>query len=739
MLALAVLVATAAPIASPVGAPAGAGVAAPAAPPVNLCPRGDAPGGGLAELKHARRLRTVDVTDGHALVTFEDVLENNSDRAATLELGLGAGGVVRAAFIEEPGLAPRAAALDDAERASALFQEYTRALGYGVPPEEAADSAARAAILVAHAQHDDPAVSVVMPCSVRRVVVRVEMLLPSVPMDGAWLFRVPGAPGEGVIDDLVVDSADPVRVLVEGVPLAPGTQQSAPTIGDGDEDGMLTLTVKPLTGARLRARGFALSVSPTAAALADDGAVEPVDVEPGAVEPVAPVVVARAELDLPRPLADAPAGLRLVFVVDASVSMGGGGVAKALQIVNAILDEAPPDARFALVSAGRRPRVLVAAWRARDDRQLPAITVENGSDVLAALAKARAIAADVGDDELARVITLSDMQLRFVDDDARVAHSFTSRASDAPLTHVVVLPDDADIETPLLWARAFRDDDARAAGPESSGGIWVDAGWEDESALFAHLIRPTRVDRPHVTLGGENVLLDPDGTQRTAVISGSPVDDAETGQGADGLPLFLREGSGLRVEVALPPTSTSRDLRVGGLLWATPLNERVRRDQSLLGLVAVNAIGANLDDELVRTIARQTHVVSRVTSLVDVPAFRPATDDLMGLGVSGVGCSCCCGGSRCGLGRSTCGVGGDLREQETLERLLREDARACLVSHAALAIEVGDLEILDVRESEGGACVVERFWQHRLDLIAREPGAFHGHKEIRVRVDVHDG
>ena len=45
-----------------------------------------------------------------------------------------------------------------------------------------------------------------------------------------------------------------------------------------------------------------------------------------------------AAVDLPRPLVDAPDELRVVFVVDTSVSAGDTGVARALQLVDAVLD-----------------------------------------------------------------------------------------------------------------------------------------------------------------------------------------------------------------------------------------------------------------------------------------------------------------------------------------------------------------------------------------------------------------
>lgn len=769
-----------------------AAVTGPAADPPTppMCPHGDGPGE-LGALVHTSRLRALDVVDGHGVLTFEDVVENRSPGPASIELSLGRGGVVRAASIEEPGFAPRPARLDDVDAARAQFDGYLNALRVGVPPEEAVSAAERAAILVVDGTHGDrdeaPVVNVVMPCSIRWVTVRVEMLVPSIPIDGMWQFALPGDPGVGVSNAVLVDSAQPIRAFFAGAPLAAGETRDVPTVadrdGDGvadedsdgltaagndvglddglDDSGMLALTVRPMSGPKLRTRGYALRIDPTAPPPPRAPARGEEDARVLSA-PVTPIVIARAELDLPRPLSSAPAGLRIVFVVDNSVSVRDAGVTKALQILDGILDQAPPDARFAVVTAGRKARVVVAPWQARDDRALPSIALENGSDVLGALAKARAIASDLdsesesdghGAREVARIIAISDMQLRFVDDDTHVANGFGGTG--APLTHVVTVAD-GDIEQSFQWARSFADDDPRAAGPESTGGVWIDAGAEDEATLFPHLIAPTRIDRPRVVLGGldlfaETIVTDENGAEQLAHVQviRSPRDEEEEGahhrrDDMPQLPERLHAGSGLRVDVQVleqhpafarfAKARGARELRIDGQLWATPFDEVVRRDESLLGLAATSDLSRFLDDDLVRTIARRAQTVSRVTALVEVPPFRPASVDVGGYGMSGFGCSCCggcCGdfgfGRGCGLG-----LGADLKERETLEALLRDDARACLVPRASLAVEFGDEEILSVTERDGGTCVAERFWQHRLDQTPRVGGAFHSHQAMTI-------
>ena len=109
-------------------------------PPAPICPNGDAPGA-LGELVHTSRLRSLDVVDGHGVLTFEDVVENRSAGPASIYLSLGNGGVVRAASIEEPGFAARPARLDDAAAAQAEFDAYKNALHSGVPAEAAVSAA----------------------------------------------------------------------------------------------------------------------------------------------------------------------------------------------------------------------------------------------------------------------------------------------------------------------------------------------------------------------------------------------------------------------------------------------------------------------------------------------------------------------------------------------------------------------------------------------------------------------
>ena len=727
-----------------------------------VCPAGDSPaafGGQNGDLAGA--LDVVDADSRAHLVMHEGygvlVLETHLTSSAH---GPAAGSyfvplperqaVVVGATVAEAGQPPRAITLDDVGTASDRFEEYRRALELGVAPEQARSGFHGAAVLVSSGggagSGSGVDVAVIAPCSVREVTVRITMKIASTAVDGGWQLEVPA---HSVLD---VGGAFPMRVAVAGV----AAMRGAPVRSVAPDDTAFdVVTVRPLTGLQLRTRGYVNVVTPLALAVpvdpdaesvppAPDGAPLPTD-----AAPVLPVVVARAELDLPKPLAEAPAGLRFVFVVDASVSVGAQVLAKEWQLVDEILDAAPPDAKYAVITCARRPKVVVPAWAARAHRAAvtpPMLEVSNGSDLPAALKLAHGIAADVGNDEVPRVIVLSDMQMKVAVDEAALARAFSmsssssSSAETAPLTHAIVMAEDANVELPLAWTRSFGDDDPRAAGVEHTGGIWIEtgAGGDDESALAPHLIKPTRLDRPRVTLAGVDVLSEPYASDIMA--TSRSVSDAEVDryQASGGLPDLLLEGSGFRVEAALSAASFAaahvRDLRVEGLLWATPLHERVKPDDALFELAAVDTVGAALDDALVRSIATRTTAVSRVTSLVEVPAWRPEQPEPSGYGTSCCGCGCCCGcggGSSCHMGVGQATASHDLHELEILGRFLADDARACMIPRATLAVEVGDLEILDV--TGDNACVVERFWTHRLDRVAdRDPAAFHAERTFAV-------
>jgi hypothetical protein len=709
-----------------------------------VCPIGDAPAE-LDTFVAGAQQEVLDVDDGTGEITLTRAFTSDASgpSAASWDVDLGGARAVVVAASVSSGAGTRELAIGDATDAANRFDAWKDALERGVDAGEVRAGPHEPGVMVAHTSSGVD-VEIAAPCSVRYLVVTLHIAIASVPVDGAWRFDVPR-----LAEKLIVKSTKPLALRVDGR-AAHRDQAEAIATNDANASALAPIIAKPITApsTKLRARGFALKIEPVAAPKTDDD-----DVAPASPDESAPIVVARAELDVPKPLSVAPAGLRFVFVVDASVSVAEAALAKELQLVDEILAAAPPDAKFALVSASRKPRVVVPAWSSAADVAASslAIDVENGSEIPAALKLAQGIASDVDlEKEVPRIIVVSDMKLKDGIDDAKLARAFRSPI----LTHVVVAGEGMTVEDPISWQRSFANEDARAHGPESTGGIWVEA-WsgessigDDEPSLATHLVHPTRIDHPSITIGDTDVL----DTALAKHLDASPADDPDrTAFASDaGLPVVLVEGSGIRAEAALAitPALTKLASRTGvmpsptlrGFLWSTPLSQRAQRDESLLGLLAVDDVADSLSDDSVRAIANKSGAPSRVTSLLAIPSWRPPHPENLVTECSGCGCGCCgcCCGCR-GVGCHGFGVGaakGDLHEREFLAQLLAEDARACLTSHAKLAIEVADREILDVRVINGGACVVERTWQRRLDKLADQASlasaAFRAHNTFIV-------
>ncbi len=459
--------------------------------------------------------------------------------------------------------------------------------------------------------------------------------------------------------------------------------------------------------------------------------------------------------------------LRVVFVVDASVSAGEVGVARALQLVQAVLDELPPDAGWALVTATRRATLVVPPWRPTDMRHLPAIPVENGSDLVAAVDVARRLAADALPGR-GRVIVLSDLQQRRADD-GRLASAIgavdrTGAASgDKPLVHVVSLPPDmsdgegADFVRRQTLAPDAHKGDALVDSVERTGGIVVVVdtdGAGDVRTLARHLVRPARVDWPALVVDGRVVP----GGAAAAVAAGSdeapafavdaaswrstaqrprPRDDdlAADAAGVDA-PDFVVEGGGLRASWHL--RGAPRRVALRGWLWGTPVEWPLHGEGGwrVLSLSrAVHDLDDVLDDEVVRAAATRGGFVARTSSLLAVPTWRPPVPDGMGGGWSS---TCTCHAPSRGVGfasrGSATGTGPrTLVEQQVLERLARGVAARCAAAVDA-DVEVGDLEVLDVTGRAGGRCAREGLWGLRLDRARTGDASFQAQRVLTVRV-----
>jgi hypothetical protein len=643
--------------------------------------------------------------------------------------------VVVDAWLKGPAGWKRAAFADAAD-AEERFDAFAETLHRGSWPEDEPEGPLRPgdkkpwelrpepALLVSR-ESDGVSVRVAAPASVSRVKVRLILKVASEPVGGAWAFDLPRLEGEL-----------PARVRVVG---APGFRWASQW-GDG-RPGSRVLLDEPKRlllysdeGPLLRGR-FGHWQLPE------------VKAPTGEEDPESEAIVARAELDLPAQLTENPDPVAFVFVVDHSVSAGPDALAGAAALMARVLERAPPESRYALVSFARLPKVLVPAWTDAASREpLEAygdhMKRANGSSVLAALELAQGMAADTPPELTPRIVLISDAAYA----DAVTDPLLTARLAAGPLTHVVATRGSAGLGA---WSRTFPEDDILAAGPEATGGVWVDA---DVGAvgdgLPLYLVRPTRLDRPAVlAFGGRDdgsrggVALGRESDDVLQVLSfGSAIAGAAPRDLEEGyMPAWLAEGEGVRLDALLHGWATDggpADAVATGYLWAERVEIPLHDDERTRGLgtalAATNELSDELSDAALRVVAERAHAVSRVTSLLQLPDWRPPPAQMGGLGLCGCGCCGGCGGSSYSTScKAGLGVRHDWQtEVRLLEEVLRRSRERCGAlptggpraddAREWLAVELGDHEILDVeragaRDSEVTDCYREVLWALRLD------------------------
>jgi len=708
------------------------------------CPRGDAPAF-VGEFVVERVQTHVDVVGGAAAVRTEITFRNTGDGpargAVTLATALDDDAppplIVQRAFLMGGGRA----ALDASEAASERFEAFVDVLENGVDPADARDGA-RAALLVQETHGGDITVEVAAACSSRVITAVVAGAVLAEPVDGGERYVVPSVGPR----DVLVTSTTRGQLWVDGQRPGKGGRVARTVAGHRDDDATDEdfdgVTTRPFVvqvsdiDAGLRFTGQLIDVDPVMAKTktdseADDGSAPSPLGEAG-------FGLLGASLALPRPLSTVPPSLQLVFVVDASVSAGDDGVARALRLMQAVLDAAPADAGWALIAMQREPRLVVPPWQPRDHRFVPRIDVGNGTDVSAALALARRIGSD-SDPGAGRIIVLSDLAQKSGDDDA-LARALVGDAATTPIVHLVELPEDVGPDEALDHTRVLPGETALATAVTSTRGIHVALGPADRDRdhdLALHLLRPTRLDDLRLFVDGRDVSALLEGDSGGDPIDGATllvrpfVADVDAPRRQDTLPVFLIEGDGLRLAARLPAGTRRAELRA--LAWADEIRLPLTPLPPKMAPAAI-ATATNLDlrdlfagaPDALDVVARRFGFVSAVTSLVSVPTFRPARPE--GLGMRGSGsCGCgCCGGIG-GVGRATAcgwGTGKVLKAQEILDQLARDIARVCRADVDA-TLEVADLEILDVHaRGAGRRCVAARLWRARLDALTPGDGSF---------------
>jgi subtilisin-like proprotein convertase family protein len=411
----------------------------------------------------------------------------------------------------------------------------------------------------------------------------------------------------------------------------------------------------------------------------------------------------RLEIDTAPQLTPLPRRAQVVFVIDASFSVGAEHLAAQLDVIRAYLSHVP-DAEVEVIAVRRRASRLFGAFvpagaaieRLADPR---AVALGNGSAIDDGARLAAAALADRSGPRRV-VITTDELWRGALTPDRALAALAT--LSPATVVHLVVPTIDRDDRVTMTPAA-----DARfAALATAHHGIHVEIHGVPATTAKAlapvvlELVRPTRIDRLAVT----GVATD------TTV---------------------LREGDGLRVFIG---GATAPDqLAISGLLWSDPIRRQLAPTAEFSRQTAAFVFGADehhgLSSDEMMTVALLGRAVSPVTSYVAAePGTRPSTIGLPELGAIGHG-SGSGGGFGFGAGRGRLARRPDLRDlidTAACEQRL-EPAAGWRI---ALDVETTRDEIVDVIASSSDpmtACVVEATWAVRLDpaTFSLERDRFH--------------
>ncbi len=426
----------------------------------------------------------------------------------------------------------------------------------------------------------------------------------------------------------------------------------------------------------------------------------------------------RLEVDVAPRLGEVPQKPAVVFVVDASHSVGPRGVEAQLALMRAFWSHVP-DARVEVVLYRRRAARLLGGFvgLAEAARRLAAAGVAgrlkpgNGSNLDRALTLAvAALRGAVRRRGRGYLVTLGDgrMRLSFRN---RPSLRALARAPRGVVTHVA-------LTSPGRGPDEHRDDSHDLAPLAAArGGVLlqvtgVSAAAHDAEALrrvALGLVRPVRID--------------------SFRIAGLP------GEGFAEVPSLLEEGSGLRKMTLL--SAAPRRLVLTGKVWARSVKRVVRASGAFSRATAAWVFSTGQYVEISRAemlrVARFGRAVSPVTSYLAIePGVRPSTEGLL-FADSALGESHGIGGlGLVGTGRGGGGVYNNMADE------VRATVRRCVKRlrppggwSATLSVETTLHEIVDVslRSSMPALdrCIVEGTWRLRL------PKTFHqAHQVYKV-------
>lgn len=409
---------------------------------------------------------------------------------------------------------------------------------------------------------------------------------------------------------------------------------------------------------------------------------------------------ARLELDVAPQLVATPKKAQVVFVLDASYSLGEAAVDAQLDIVRAYMTHVP-DAEVEIVTYRRHAQRVFNRFVAASDfddalavaRARAAFALGNGS----ALDEGALLATSLLDARKGprRIVLTTDELLRKTLAPNKALAAFAKLSPDT-IVHVVVPQLDSD-DRPHL---ARRDNAPLAPIATRHHGIYVDLfGLPAQTIkslvpVVLELVRPTRIENVAVSkleLGPETF---PDGN-------------------------VLREGDGLRIMLDTPDAPTS--VTLSGMLWSDPIHKDVTVGAPFSIATAAFVFGADahhdLSDAEQMKIAMFGKAVSPVTSYVAAePGVRPSTIGLEeGWGTIGSGRYGTIGyGS--GSGVATV-VPPDWRQLIDTEACVQK-VRPTASWSVTLNVETSYDEVLDVgipAPSAMATCLAETTWMLRLD------------------------
>ena len=580
----------------------------------------------------------------------------------------------------------------DAEDARARYQRFV----------EAPFVAARGPALLEGGVHAPLRLTVLFVPARGRVTVEYQLEAPVCYAHGRWLGALPGAAEPS--DDGGDAAGAPPRVTVRG-PTGAGRVVAASALVDE-----LGATTDDLCAQQAPADAW----SGDHLAMVDAGLAR----GHRSVLAVAPAGAGRLSeltVDVGAELAPAPIGAAVVFVIDASKSMGEAGVDAQLDLIRAWLGSAPTARVDGVIYQRHAQRVFGALQPATAaDRLLPAVRaralpLRNGSNLDAGLALAADVLAAAPGPR--RLIALTDDRVRDELDDV-VARDALDRLPDDAIVHLLsVAPADTSD-----YARNFGHWLAPVAARWGgvAGDVWVGGAAEPAAArveAFAELVRPRHLE--------DVVIVTGDGQRH------------DLGD--------LGEGTGVRM-VRLDADDA---ITVTGFIWGRRWEPRLVTTPAAARRVAALAFGdpdllADLDDTAQRALAHFGRVVSDHTSLF---AADPRWQDGglppdVGLVVTGR--------TICGISSSVTGsVGHSIstrigpqvtREAPGLDDQLAGPVALCALRHRRAAwdvvveVETTGREVVDVaawsvappadtaaEDAAFAACLVEAGWALDLD------------------------